>query len=334
MYNLIKQHEKVDILFDMQLFTRGNRFPVVARRPAEVVVNYLVYPGTSGSTAIDYLYADKHVLPGEDSKFYTEKIVYFPDSYQVNYYAEVAKEGADPVESKVCPSELQEAMDVKGISAQRSFVFCNFNKNDKIDPDSFGLWMDILGQQNDSVLWLLEPSREFSKLAVATNLRREATKHGVDPDRLVFAKRLSKAEHLERQQFCDLFLDTVVYGAHSTFTDALKAKLPIVTLGVGEYFTNRVGLSLLNAVSPTVATIFAVPSYSEYVSFAVGLSRNPVLYEAVRSVLHQALTQNPPLFDANRYLRNFERAAKVVLELKDLTTVTGNSSSQTFHVLL
>ena len=89
------------------------------------------------------------------------------------------------------------------------------------------------------MLWLLEDNDIAS-----SNLRLEAQIRGVDPDRLVFAPRVTNAEHLARHKLADLFLDTFPYNAHTTASDALFMGLPFMTM-IGESFASRVAGSLL-----------------------------------------------------------------------------------------
>ena len=126
------------------------------------------------------------------------------------------------------------------------FVFVNFNKNDKLEPLSFGLWLNILRRTTEerSLLWLLRPSQKLATNSIEDNLRAVAAASGVDPKRLVFADRAPKHEHLARHVAGDLFLDTFFYGAHSTATDALRGGLPVITCP-GDAFARRVGVSLL-----------------------------------------------------------------------------------------
>ena len=138
--------------------------------------------------------------------------------------------------------------------SKKTFVFCNFNKNDKLDPFSFNVWMNILKQVPNSVLWMLSPSRAKGLEQIIRNLKREALYHGVHASRIIFAPRRTKKSHLHRFQHVDLFLDSFVYGAHSTATDALRGGVPVLTLRRNN-FASRVATSLvLNVASPELAT--------------------------------------------------------------------------------
>src|ERR1700730_79012 len=214
---------EIDIAVDLSGFTTGCRPGVFARRPAPIQVNYLGYPGTIGAPYIDYIIADRVVIPAADQQFYSEKVVYLPDSYQPNDDGR-----ACPVSGPTRPDE--------GLP-ERDFVFCAFNNTYKITPMIFDIWMRLLRRIDRSVLWL----RQVNEVATH-HLRREAEKRGVLADRLIFAKRTAYEDHLARHRLADLFLDTLPYNAHTTASDALWMGLPVLTCA-GITFAGRVAAS-------------------------------------------------------------------------------------------
>ena len=177
---------------------------------------------------IDYIIGDRIIIPEEMQNKYQEKVLYMPSTYQVNDCAR-----------KI--SEHHYTRDDFGLP-ERGFVYCSFNNNYKITPLVFDSWVSVLNRVEGSVLWLLEDNPWASM-----NLRREATARGLDPRRLIFAKRIPLAEHLARHRLADLFLDTFPCNAHTTASDALWAGLPLITMA-GEAFASRVAASLLHAV--------------------------------------------------------------------------------------
>ena len=209
-------------------FTQNNRFNIFVQRCAPIQVNYLGYPGTSGSNCIDYLIADKILIPKQNQKYFSEKIIYMPDSYQVN---DSKRKMSDKVFTK---KELRLPED--------GFVFCCFNQSYKITPYVFDIWMRLLKRIDGSVLWLIKDS----DIGV-NNLKKEAQKRSVEPDRIIFADKMSNAEHLARHRLADLFIDTFPYTAHTTCSDALWSSLPVVTR-IGQSFVSRVSASLLTAI--------------------------------------------------------------------------------------
>ena len=289
------------IVVDLQGHTLGTRMELCMARVAPVQLAYLIYPGTSGASCLDGAVVDPVVVPPEAARVYTERLVYLPGTYQVNDYerhAAVAAYAAAPG-----------ARAAHGLPPRPFVVFCNFNKVDKLDPASFGLWMHVLRRAPGSVLWLLRPKgRQFDH--VAAHLEAEAAARGVHPARLVWADRVPKAEHLRRHAAADLLLDTLVYGAHSTATDALRGGLPLLTVR-GEQFPQRVGASLLRAVGAK-QELLAVDSLRDFEDLAVSLAGTRRL-RALRARLADE-GRASRLFDTRAFTRDLERAFHAVWE--------------------
>jgi protein O-GlcNAc transferase len=283
---------EIDIAVDLMGHTRESRPNIFAWRPAPIQVSYLGYAGSMGAAFIDYVIADKLVLPLDQQVHYTEKIVHLPDCFLVN-------DSTRQVSPQV-PSRAQAGL------PERSFVFCCFNQSYKLAPAVFDVWMRLLGRIEGSVLWL----SRFNDRAVV-NLRDEARVRGVDPERLIFAARVpSLADHLARQKLADLFLDTFPYNAHSTASDALWAGVPVLTCA-GATFAGRVAASLLHAVG--LAELVA-SDLQEYEALAFELAMNPVRLRAMRDQLET----NPawhPLFDTDRFRRHIEAAYRTMWEI-------------------
>ncbi|MGY4402850.1 tetratricopeptide repeat protein [Bradyrhizobium sp. USDA 3315] len=279
--DLIRRLE-IDILVDLKGFTGGSRTRVLGRRPAPIQVNYLGYPGTLGAPFIDYIIADRTVIPDHHREFYSEKVVALPDSYQAND------------DKRVIADRVFTRGDV-GL-APTGFVFCCFNNNYKITPDMFDRWMRILGRVEGSMLWLLEANADS-----AANLRKEAVARGVAAERLVFAPRMSLPDHLARHRLAGLFLDSTPYNAHTS--DALWAGLPVLTI-LGDTFASRVAASLLHAVG--LPELIA-ESPEAYERMAVDLATDPSRLAALRTRL-AANRLTAPLFDTKRFTRHIEAA--------------------------
>jgi predicted O-linked N-acetylglucosamine transferase (SPINDLY family) len=283
---------QADIAVDLTGYTRGCRPGILARRPAPVQVEYLGFPGTSGTDFIDYLIADRFVIPEEDRRHYSEEVVYLPDSYMVNP-SERLMAGPPP---RRADAGLPE----------RGFVFCSFNNSYKITPEVFDVWMRLLSRVEGSVLWLARDNA-----AAEANLRREAARRGVDPARLVFAPFVKRIEeHYARLPLGDLVLDTA-YNGHLTTADALWAGLPVLTWA-GTAFAGRVAGSLLRAVglSDLVARDLA-----EYEARALELASDDRRLAGLREKLREN-RRSSPLFDTDRFRRHIESAYARMWEIR------------------
>jgi len=275
---------EIDIAVDLKGFTRDGRLGIFAWRCAPVQVSYLGYPGTTSAPYMDYLIADRTLIPAHSRCHYSEKIIYLPHSYQVN---DAKRRIADRVFTR------QEV----GLPPA-AFVFCCFNNNYKIMPDNFDCWMRILNRVEGSVLWLFEENP-----TAAHNLRQEALRRKVSAERLVFAKRMMPPEHLARHRVADLFVDTLPCNAHTTASDALWAGLPVLTCR-GEAFAGRVAASLLNALQlPELITA----TRAEYEALAVELATNPSRLAGIKQKL-AAKRIDTPLFDTRLYTQHLENA--------------------------
>jgi len=295
------------IAVDLQGHTLGTRMELVAMRVAPVQVAYLIFPGTCGARFIDAAIVDKFVVPPESAREYSEKLVYLPKSYQVNDYE---RHGMHP-------SSASTERRKHGLPAN-AVVLANFNKADKLDPASFRCWLGILQRLPYSVLWLLRPSEDAAFEEMRRNLGGDAAAAGVDPNRIVWAGRVPKVAHLRRHLAADLFLDTFVYGAHSTATDALRGGLPLLTLAGGT-FPARVGLSLLDGLAldgpagTALVSGLVTHSLKEFQDVAIRLCTSPDLLKAYRNFLVDE-AHSAPLFDTQTFTRRIERAYHAIWE--------------------
>jgi predicted O-linked N-acetylglucosamine transferase (SPINDLY family) len=279
---LIRQLD-IEVLVDLGGFTAGARPRILAHRAAPIQVNYLGYPGTMGAPYMDYVMADPIIVPEAEQKYYQEKVIYLPDSYQ----ATDARRSLAKVPAR---SEVGLAED--------AFVYCAFNRTSKITPVLFDVWMRLLAKTAGSVLWLLDGDP-----IARENLRREAVVRGIAAERLVFAPQAPADAHLARHQLADLYLDTLPYNAHTGASDALWAGLPVVTC-LGTAFAGRVAASILNAVGlPELVT----QSLDEYEGLALRIAHDSKLRNALRSKLASQRT-TWPLFDTARMTRHIEKA--------------------------
>lgn len=274
---------EIDVVVDLAGYTADSRVAIFAHCPAPVQVNYLGYPGTLGVNYIDYIVADRTVIPEEHQPFFTEEVVYLPDAY-------FPYDSGLRIPEKV-PSRSQYGLPETGI------VFCSFSHDYKISPPLWAVWMRLLQSVPASVLWLVSRNPQSRE-----NFRRHASAAGIDPERLIFAERVPLIEdHLARYQLADVFLDTWPYNAHTTAADALFAGVPVVTV-LGNAFPARVAASLLMALGiPELVT----HSLEEYEALALRLAQDAgFLDRTKRSV--RSNRDTTAMFDTERFARGWE----------------------------
>jgi len=287
----LMRRAEIDIAVDLMGFTKDHRLGVLARRAAPIQVNYLGYPGTTGAPYMDYILADGTVIPEDHDAFYTERVVRLPGTYQIN-------------DNRRAISQRTPTRGECGLP-QNAFVFCCFNNPQKITPEIFDIWMRLLRATEGGVLWLITGNAK-----AAANLRLEAEKRGVAPERLVFAPKASVADHLARHRLADLCLDTLPYNAHTTASDALWAGLPVLTC-LGETFAGRVAASLLKAIG---LDELITRTLAEYEALALRLSRDP----ASLATLKDSLNRNRDtclLFDTQSATRYIETAYQTMADI-------------------
>jgi predicted O-linked N-acetylglucosamine transferase (SPINDLY family) len=280
---------EIDIAVDLMGFTLHCRTGIFSHRAAPIQVSYLGLPATMGCDAIDYLIADATLIPESSRQYYSEKIVYLPDTFQAT-------------NSTVAPDSIPCTRAGEGLP-EHGFVFCCFNLNSKIGPATFDIWMRILDRVPGSVLWLLQDN-PWS----AENLRQQAVLRGIDPGRLIFAKRVPLAQHLSRQRLAGLFLDTFPFNAGATASPALWAGLPVLTC-MGQTFAGRMAASLLRAMSLPESTLaeLITTSEQEYEARAIELALDPERLRQLRERLDRN-RRTTPLFDTAAFTRHLEAA--------------------------
>lgn len=279
---LIRDRE-IDVLIDLTGLTSGARPAILAYKPAPIQISYLGFVGTLGMQEIDYILADRFVFPETLAQHFVEKPLYLPDVYQVNDTQRAIGE---------TPSRASCGL------PEDSFVYCSFNGSYKISPDVFSVWMRILSRVPKSVLWLVADN-ETAK----AQLRYNAEKQGIDPDRLIFAEKVAPMEYLARYRVADLLLDTSPYNAGTTASDALWADLPVLTCP-GNTFASRMAGSLLQAVG---LTELIMPNWHAYEERAVLLAQQPQRIADYKTYL-RTHKLDTPLFDSKRFVLGLERA--------------------------
>ena len=289
---MLLREREIDIAVDLVGFLENARTLVFARRTAPIQVNYIGFPGTLGADYFDYIIADPTVLPPEHVAFYTEKVAWLPDTYL-------------PTDATRALAEVTPTRGELGLP-ERGFVFCSFNNSYKFNEAMFDVWMRLLREVEGSVLWL----RAYNATATR-NLRAEAERRGVAPERLIFAPRAPlAADHLARQRQADLFLDTLPYNAHTTATEALWVGLPVLTC-LGSTFAGRVAGGVNRAVGmPELVTT----SLAEYEALALKIATDPALCAELKQKLARN-RQTHPLFDTARFTRHLEEAYTTMVDI-------------------
>ncbi len=271
----------IDILVDLQGLTSGARPAILGMRPAPVQVSYLGFPGCSGIPGVDWIIADRYVMPPEQLPFSTERPLYLDRCYQVSD----RQREIGPLPTRATYGLPMDA-----------FVFCSFNNNFKFTEDVFDSWMRIVRAVDDSVMWLLADNDWCRE-----NMLARAESLGVARERLHFAPRVSPADYLARFTLADLVLDTFPYNAGTTASDALWMGTPILTLSGRSYISRMAGSLLTHVGLPELAT----ESLAQYERLAIQLGRNPQRIASYKRYLAEH-GRSSPLFDVPGFVRDLE----------------------------
>ncbi|MCM2456158.1 glycosyl transferase [Rhizobium sp. CG4] len=255
-------NDDIDILIDVNGYTKNARTKIFAYRPAPVIVNFCGYPGTMGSPFHNYIIGDEHTVPPSSEIYYTEKVLRIACNQPVDRKRVIAQR----------PDRASTGL------PQDAFVYASFNGMQKITENCFGRWMAILKATPGSVLWLLAGDEPVNQ-----RLRQLAEQQGVDPQRLIYAPKAANPDHLARIGLADLFLDTFPYGAHSTAADAITMGLPVLTMP-GKTFASRFCTSIISAAG---IPELACASPDDYVARAIAFAQDPQSLAAVQTSLQE-----------------------------------------------
>jgi predicted O-linked N-acetylglucosamine transferase (SPINDLY family) len=292
--NLIisSRREEIDIAIDLVGFTAYGNIKAFMERLAPIQINFLGYPGTMGPSH-DYIIADINTIPKASKSFYFEKIIYMPNLFLPTFTKYNINSGLD-----------NNFFNLK--NDKEKIVFCNFSSFSKINPILFKSWMKILNKVENSILWLLDAEK-----IIENNIKKEVLKNNINPDRIIFSKRLDFNEHTTKYKFCDLYLDTFPYNSHSTATGCLLSGTPLLTIE-GEGFQSRVASSILRNLE---LNELVCSNYEEYEYKAIKIANSPIELKKIKEKLNQKLTLHYKIFDIKNYVKNLEKAYLKVYEI-------------------
>jgi protein O-GlcNAc transferase len=271
----------IDILFDLAGHTGGNRLLVFAHKPAPIQIAWIGYEGTTGLSAMDYLLADRYVLPEGAEMHYCEKVVRMPDGY-------------------VCYDPPEAAPTVGSVPAlEKEYVtFGSFNNLVKISPEVIAVWAEILHRVPKSRLLL-----KYRGLGEETVKRRYLDLFvgaGVEPDRLDLLPQSAYADHLAAYGQVDIALDTFPFSGSATTCDALWMGVPVITWP-GETFASRHSLSHLSNIG--LPDLIA-HSRDEYIAMAASLAGDLPRLAVLRAGLRDRMAASP-LCNGRQFAANF-----------------------------
>lgn len=276
---------QLDIAVDLSGLTKYSRNELFYNRVAPIQINYLGYPGTSGLKSMDYILADKNVIKENEKKYFTEKVYYLPNCY-IPSVNDISRKSS----IKMC-SRTEFNL------PENKIIFCAFHNPLKINPDIFSVWMNILKKSKNSVIWI-KANDDLAR----ENLKKEAQKRNVDPDRLIFTRGVENInDHLKRLKLADIFLDTYPYNSHSTVYDYLKANLPMIIME-GNSFPSRVGSSIYASIG---LSELVARNYLDYENIAINLANDKSKLLRIKTKINIQVEKNY-LFNSKKFTLDLE----------------------------
>lgn len=244
------RNDEIDVLIDMHGLSSGARPGVCALHPAPLQGTYLGFIGTTAMPWLDFVIADRQVLPEELTPYFTEKPLYLEGSF-------LPFNKCDDNLPAVTRESLQLPKD--------AFLMAAFGNVYKLNEELLEAWIQILRQSENSVLWLMDDN-QFT----TDQLKLKINSYGIREGRVVFSARSNYTEYLSRLKLADVFLDSYPYNCGSTTRDVLNCGVPIVTLR-GKTMVSRMGASMLTTLGMDE---LITNNFDEYVQLVVEISKN------------------------------------------------------------
>jgi len=215
--------DEIDVMVDLHGLSAGARPGIFALHPAPRQGTYLGFIGSTGMPWFDFVITDRHALPPEHTEYFMEKPLYVEGSF----IPLTPPDENLPVVTRADVGLPEDA-----------FVMGAFGNVYKITPEMFAVWMKLIKEIPDSLLWLIDDNPTTTE-----NLKNHARLANVDLSKIKFSARTGHSEFNARLKLCNVFLDTFPYNCGSTSNDVIRANIPLATL-YGRTMVSRMGLSI------------------------------------------------------------------------------------------
>jgi predicted O-linked N-acetylglucosamine transferase (SPINDLY family) len=277
----------IDVLFDMSGHSSGHRLNVFARKPAPVAATWIGYFATTGLGAIDYVLANRWVVPGKEENQWIEKVWRLPDTYLCF---------TTPVDAPA-PGPLPAL-------AAGHVTFGSFNNFNKLNAATLAAWASLMRQLPESRLVLRSSGADIP--SQRESLEQRITAVGLDRSRIRIDPRIADyAAHLGSYDELDIALDPFPYNGGTTTVEALYMGVPVL-VRAGDRYVAHMGESILHHAG--LAEWIAADEEA-YSALGARLAADIDGLAALRAGLRERMRASP-LFDAPRFARNLEDAIR------------------------
>ena len=279
----------IDILIDLNGFTRGNKINVIKNRCAPIQISWLGYNNSTGIKNIDYLIADKNLIKKNEESLYSEKILFLPKIWNA-----LAK-----------PKDLPQINLLSKMSST-PFSYGSFNNFSKISEDVIDIWSKILRSTN-SQIYLKNPRNNTPSLT-KENIIEKFLSRNVSKNKILFLDhQQNRHDHLELYNKIDLALDTFPFPGVTTSCEAVLMAVPVLTMK-GYNFNSRCGESInINLKMED----FIAENKNDYVNKAIFWQHNLQTLEKIKKNLREKALSSP-VFDTESFAKNFTNIIREV----------------------
>ena len=282
------RQDGIDVLIDLSGHTDKNRLLVFALKPAPVQALWIGYHATTGLPAMDYIIADRFLIPPQEERYYVEKVVRLPHAYLC----------FSPPEYAIAPSPLP------ALAAGKVTFGC-FNNNAKVTEAVIACWSRLLHALPGAQLYLKYKPYEDTK--VRQRYLDLFAQQGIAPERVRLAGYSSRDQYLASYQEVDIALDPFPFNGCTTTAETLWMGVPVVTLR-GDRYVSHMGETILKNIGMGE---YVADSEEEYIAKALALASDLPRLAALRARLRGQLL-NSPLCDGPGFTRDLEAAYRTM----------------------
>lgn len=276
------RQDGIDILVDLSGHTRDHRLLVFSRRPAPIQVTWMGYFATTGLAAMDYIIADRFVIPPEEERYYTEQVERLPNGYLCFTAPDL------PIPVAPLPALSRGAV-----------TFGCFNNPAKITSEVIACWSRLLHALPAARLNL--KYKFFADGEVLKYFRSAFAQHGIDTERIGFSGQSPREEYFVSYNEIDIGLDPFPFSGCTTTVEALWMGIPVITLR-GDRFASHMGESIMKNLDLHQCV---ADSQDAYIEKAIALAADLPRLADLRSRLRGRLMDSP-LCDGAVFTRDLE----------------------------
>ncbi len=296
----------MDMVIELNGFTRFSELESLAHRPAPVQISWLGYPFTYGIPEVDYLLLDDRVAPTNEGHLREQPLI-MPESW----ICFATEQGSDAVRVGF---EREPIIHKPPVQLSGKITFGTLNNPYKYSRALLKAWADIMHQVSGSEFLFVRP--ESSSQHFRDNMIKEFGRHGIDQERIRFTTN-KPGKHLLCYNAMDISLDTFPQTGGTTTCESLWMGVPVISL-VGEEVFERLSYGILCSAGAPELACFTV---EDYVQRAVELANSHDRLVDYRAGLRDAILRSP-MCETVKFVNALQIVLKQAWE-KSMTAAVG-----------